>query len=131
MFGAEAVQISAEALDQKFAEYSNPEAFVSAQELKSLMDKGENVVVIGALNPVKPDAPISGSFSMWRGDYSAAEGEYAYDGMRNSVEDMEALLSKFGANTDTTIVVYAANAHHDAARLFWQIKTLVMTTFVT
>ncbi|SKA58124.1 sulfurtransferase [Enterovibrio nigricans] len=124
MFGAEAVQISAEALDQKFAEYSNPEAFVSAQELKSLMDKGENVVVIGALNPVKPDAPISGSFSMWRGDYSAAEGEYAYDGMRNSVEDMEALLSKFGANTDTTIVVYAANAHHDAARLFWQIKNL-------
>ncbi|PMN70750.1 sulfurtransferase [Enterovibrio norvegicus] len=124
MFGAEAVQVSNQVLQEKFAEYANPEAFVSAQDLKAMMESDKNVVVIGALNPMKPDAPISGSFTMWRNDYSAAKETYGYDGMRNSVEDMEALLSKFGATPDSTIVVYAANAHHDAARLFWQIENL-------
>ncbi|PMN90503.1 sulfurtransferase [Enterovibrio norvegicus] len=124
MFGAEAVQVSNHVLQEKFAEYANPEAFVSAQELKQMMESDEKLVVIGALNPMKPDAPIAGSFSMWRNDYSAAKDVYGYDGMRNSVEDMEALLSKFGATPDSTIVVYAANAHHDAARLFWQIENL-------
>ncbi|WP_281544227.1 rhodanese-like domain-containing protein [Grimontia sp. SpTr1] len=124
MFGAEAVQVSAEVLEQKFAEYANPEAFVSAQEVKQMMDRDLDVVVIGALNPMKPDAPIEGSFSMWRPDYSAAKEAYEFDGMRNSVEEMESLLSSYGATPETTIVVYAANSHHDAARLFWQIKNL-------
>lgn len=124
MFGAKAVVVSADSLEQKFATYANPEAFVSTQDVKDMMDKGEDVVVIGALNPMKPDAPISGSFTLWRPDYSAAEGEYAFDGMRNSVDDMEALLSSYGATPESTIVVYAANSHHDAARLFWQIRNL-------
>ncbi|MGF1769385.1 sulfurtransferase [Enterovibrio makurazakiensis] len=124
MFGAKAVQVSADVLNEKFNEYANPEAFISAQDLKSIMGTGADVVVIGALNPVKPDAPIEGSFSMWRNDYSAAEGDYAFDGMRNSVDEMEAILSQYGATPSSTIVVYAANSHHDAARLFWQIKNL-------
>ncbi|WP_407330741.1 sulfurtransferase [Enterovibrio sp. 27052020O] len=124
MFGAQAVTVSADVLNEKFNEYANPEAFISAQDLKSIMGTGADVVVIGALNPMKPDAPIEGSFSMWRNDYSAADGVYAFDGMRNSVEEMEALLSQYGATPSSTIIVYAANSHHDAARLFWQIKNL-------
>ncbi|WP_028025127.1 sulfurtransferase [Enterovibrio calviensis] len=124
MFGAKAVQVSADVLNEKFNEYANPEAFISAQDLKNMMGTDADVVVIGALNPVKPDAPIEGSFSMWRNDYSAADGDYAFDGMRNSVDEMEAILSQYGATPSSTIVVYAANSHHDAARLFWQIKNL-------
>ncbi|MGR5238055.1 sulfurtransferase [Vibrio alfacsensis] len=124
MFSAEAVTVDAAAQEQKFTEYANPEHFISAQQLKSLMDSDEDVVVIGALNPIKPDSPISGSYTMWRNDYSAADGVYEFEGMSNSVEEMETILGSFGATADSTIVVYAAGSHHDAARLYWQIYNL-------
>lgn len=61
---------------------------------------------------------------MWRSDYSANEDAYPYGGMRNTKEEMESILSKFGATKKSTIVVYASNKHHDAARVWWQIKLL-------
>ncbi|MCV5263294.1 hypothetical protein OFC55_37100, partial [Escherichia coli] len=85
---------------------------------KSLMDGDKDVVGIGALNPIKPDSPISGSYTMWRNDYSAPEDAYDFGGMSNSTEEMETILGSFGATTDSTIVVYAAGSHHDAARLY-------------
>lgn len=124
-FSAPAVEVSEQTLNSKFSQYSHPESFISAQKLKNMMDDPQqNVVVIGSLNPIKPDAAIKGSFTLWRDDYSAKEGDYDFDGMRNSTEEMEALLSSFGATPDSTIVVYAATTHHDAARLYWQIQNL-------
>lgn len=124
MFGAEKIVVDGSAQGQKISEYAHPESFITPMQLKDLMDKGKDVVVIGALNPTKGDTPISGSFTMWRSDYSAAEGAYEYGGMRNTTEEMEAILSSYGATEDSTIVVYAANSHHDAARLWWQVKLL-------
>ncbi|EIV1638449.1 TPA: sulfurtransferase [Vibrio parahaemolyticus] len=124
MFSAEAVIVDAAAQEQKFTQYAHPEHFISAQQLKSLMDGDKDVVVIGALNPIKPDSPISGSYTMWRNDYSATEDAYDFGGMSNSTEEMETILGSFGATTDSTIVVYAAGSHHDAARLYWQIHNL-------
>ncbi|MDW2138415.1 sulfurtransferase, partial [Vibrio sp. 2128(2023)] len=66
MLSAEAVIVDAAAQEQKFTQYAHPEHFISAQQLKSLMDGDKDVVVIGALNPIKPDSPISGSYTMWR-----------------------------------------------------------------
>ncbi|MDW3171220.1 rhodanese-like domain-containing protein, partial [Vibrio sp. Y184] len=123
-FSAEAVIVDAAAQEQKFTQYAHPEHFISAQQLKSLMDGDKDVVVIGALNPIKPDSPISGSYTMWRNDYSATEDAYDFGGMSNSTEEMETILGSFGATTDSTIVVYAAGSHHDAARLYWQIHNL-------
>lgn len=125
VFAAPAVTVSAQTLDTKFAQYSHPESFISAQKLKVLMDDpNQDVVVIGALNPIKPDAPIAGSFSLWRDDYSTTDDSYPFDGMRNSTADMEQLLSQFGATETSTIVVYAATSHHDAARLYWQLQNI-------
>lgn len=124
MFGAEEVIVDSSAQGAKISEYAHPESFITPLQLKDLMDNDKGVVVIGALNPTKGDTPISGSFTMWRSDYSAQEDAYPFGGMRNSTEEMEAILSSYGATTDTTIVVYAANSHHDAARLWWQVKLL-------
>lgn len=123
-FGVQKVVVDASEQGQKISEFYNPEAFITPFQLKELMNKNADVVVIGSLNPKKADSPISGSFTVWRGDYSAAEGVYNFGGMRNTKEEMEELLSNFGATPKSTIVVYAANAHHDAARLHWQIKML-------
>ncbi|UPQ86965.1 sulfurtransferase [Vibrio sinaloensis] len=124
LLGAKAVQVSESAQVNKFAEYHHSDSFITAQSLNQMMHSGQDVVVIGALNPLKPDQPIAGSFSMWRSDYSAKDGAYDFGGMRNSTEEMESILSQYGATPESTIVVYAANAHHDAARLYWQIKNL-------
>lgn len=124
IFGARAVIVDATEQAQKLAEFANPDAFITPKQLKYLMDNNKDVVVIGALNPVRGDSPIQGSFTMWRNDYSADEEVYGFGGMRNSIEEMEAILSSFGVKPETTIVVYAANDHHDAARLWWQIKLL-------
>lgn len=124
-FGTRKVIVDSTEQGQKIAEYANPDAFITPLQLFDLMENdSEGVVVIGALNPARADNPISGSFTMWRGDYSAAEGVYSFGGMANTVEEMEAILSRFGVRQDTTIVVYASNDHHDAARLWWQIKLL-------
>lgn len=124
VFSATAVEVSSSELESKFAKYANAERFIAPKELNTLMENDEDVVVIGALNPMKPDQPIAGSFSMWRSDYSAKPDEYEFGGMSNTTEEMEAILGSYGATSDSTIVLYAANAHHDAARLYWQIKSL-------
>lgn len=123
-FGVQAVEVDSSEQGQKIAAYANPDAFITPKQLKGLMEKNEDVVIIGALNPKNGDSPISGSHTMWRGDYSAQEGEYPFGGMRGSVELMEGILSGYGATPESTIVVYASNSHHDAARLWWQIKSL-------
>lgn len=123
-FGTQKVIVDSTEQGLKIAEYANPDAFITPLQLFDLMENDKGVVVIGALNPTKLETPIAGSFTMWRGAYSAAEGVYPYGGMANTVEEMEEILSAYGVEQDTTIVVYASNDHHDAARLWWQIKLL-------
>jgi len=108
----------------KIAQYANPDAFITPLQLFDLMENSRGVVVIGTLDPTKLDTQIKGSFTMWRDDYSASEGVYEFDGMANTAEQMETILSTFGVEQDTIIVIYASNDHHDAARLWWQIKLL-------
>ena len=124
IMGVEAVSVDASEQIQKIAEYANADAFITPEALQQLTESEQNVVMIGALNPVRADRPISGSFSVWRPDYSATGDSYPFGGMRPEKEEMEAMLSSFGATQESTIVVYAANDHHDAARLYWQIKML-------
>ncbi len=110
--------------------------FISVQELKSMMDdKDPNLILIGVLHNKKryipgnnAGRPINGSFTVWRPDYSG-DGSMeaiapAVSGFRKSKAEMEVLLSKAGATQDSFIVVYSADAMHDAARVYWQIKLL-------
>lgn len=119
---SEAVATSTYFNTQTIHKYVNPDAFITAKQLKALKDSGENIVIIGTLNPLKFHQPIEGSFTLWRNDYSADKKEYPFGGMSNSVKDMDLILSNYGATQDTTIVVYSADRHHDAGRLYWQIK---------
>ncbi len=130
------VEIDESAQGKKISEYSKPKAIISAEQLKSMKDdKNKDLVVIGILDSSKAiipgnlaGKPIEGSYTVWRPDYSGAGSKETLSeevgGFRKSKENMEELLSKAGATDKSTIVVYAADAHHDAARLYWQIKLL-------
>lgn len=119
--GIEAQEVDMDEQQQKIAEYANPEVFMTASELKDLMESDEDVVVIGTMD--ERGGAIPGSFEVWRPDYSGTD-LYPYDGMANEKEEVEALLGSFGVTPETTIVTYAANAQHDSARVFWQLKML-------
>ena len=111
-------------------------AIISAGELKAQIDSGDkNLVLFGVINPTAalvpfsvPSRPIADSWLVWRGDYSSGKTQEAIapevTGFRRSQADMEALLSKAGVTPDSKIVVYAADAMHDAARFVWQLKVL-------
>lgn len=130
------VRIAGNAQSDKLAAFANQDAFISPAELKQLMDRNEpNLVVIGVINPTlaivplhAARAPIAGSFTVWRADYSGVNSPLAMapavSGMALSREIMENLLSRAGATTQSTIVVYALDNMHDAARFMWQIRQL-------
>lgn len=119
--GIEAQEVDMDEQQEKISEYANPEVFMTANELKDLMETDEDVVVIGTMS--ERGGAIPGSFEIWRPDYSGTD-LYPYDGMANEKEEIEALLGSFGVTPETTIVTYAANAQHDSARVFWQLKML-------
>jgi len=130
------VRIEGNAQSQKLAAYANQDAFISPAELNMLRERNErDVVVIGVLNPTSAliplnpaRSPIDGTFAVWRPDYSGTNAPTAIapavSGMAFSREVMEDLLSRAGATPSSMIVVYAADALHDAARFMWQIRQL-------
>ena len=67
---------------------------------------------------------IKDSFTLWRDDYFSHNHSFPYDGMRNTDKEMASILSDFGVNKNTLIVIYSADRHHDSGRLYWQIKLL-------
>ncbi|OIJ17439.1 hypothetical protein BKP37_02760 [Anaerobacillus alkalilacustris] len=108
--------------EAKISEYANPNAFVTAEQLKTMLDDtSKDVVVIGTMDA--RGGAIPGSFQVWRPDYSGTD-VYAFGGMANTKEEMERLFSQLGITPETTIVTYAANDQHDSARVFWQAKML-------
>ncbi|MGU3812806.1 sulfurtransferase [Vibrio diabolicus] len=124
MFSTKAVVLDEINLQKKFLEYAHPEHFISASSLRRLMEENDDVIVLGALNPITLNEPIRGSHTLWRDEYSSSQDSYGFEGMSNSPDDMIRILSNFGATPESTIVVYAANSHHDAARLYWQVHNL-------
>ncbi len=110
--------------------------FMPVAELKKMVDaKDPNLILIGVLSDKKryipgnnAGKPIDGSFEVWRPDYSGSGSSEAastkVSGFRKSKAEMEMLLSQAGATPESTIVVYSADAMHDATRVYWQIKLL-------
>ncbi len=110
--------------------------FISVADLKAMMDKKDpNLVLFGVLHNKKryvpfdnAGKPIQGSYTMWRPDYSGKGSTEASSpditGYRKSKEQMEELLAKAAIKPDSVIVVYSADAMHDAARVYWQLKLL-------
>jgi len=115
---------------------ANSSGLISAAQLKEAVDRGDsNLVIIGVINPTAAlvpfspaSRPIEGSYLVWRGDYSGGGTAEAISpevtGVRRSREDMEALLSRAGVTQNSRIVVYSADAMHDAARFVWQLRLL-------
>jgi len=114
----------------------NSGRIISAAQLKGAIDSGDkNLVIIGVINPTAAlvpfsasSKPIEGSYLVWRNDYSGGGSSEAISpevtGVRKSKEDMEGLLSRAGVTTDSKIVVYSADAMHDAGRFAWQLRLL-------
>jgi len=115
---------------------SSDTMIIEVDELRRAMTaEGDDLVVIGTINPALANVPfttpfrsISDSYLVWRPDYSGSDAESAISsnitGMRRSVSEMEELLSRTDITSDTYIVIYSADAMHDAARIVWQLRMM-------
>ena len=109
---------------------------INVHELRqAIVEEDDRLIIIGVINPTQELIPqsvasraIEGAYLVWRPDYSAGGSDAAISpnitGMRRSVAEMEELLSRAGATAESKIVVYAADAMHDAARFVWQLRML-------
>ena len=108
---------------EKYSDYANADKIVSALEAKELIDAGGNIVIVDVTKSTDYLlGHIEGAVNVWRPDYSADKGEYAYNGMRSSREKMAKLLGSLGADKDTKIIVYSNHHNYDATRFMWQLE---------
>ncbi|MDR2182540.1 MAG: hypothetical protein LBE55_00025 [Clostridiales bacterium] len=108
---------------------------VTAEEVYLAMRGGRDITVVGVINPLEELVPFStsssaipGAYLVWRPDYSGGGSDAAISpnvtGMRRSVAEMEALLSRANVTSASDIVVYSADLMHDSARFVWQLRML-------
>ncbi len=108
---------------EKYGDYVDADQIVSALEAKDLIAAGGNIVIVDVTKSTDYLlGHIEGAVNVWRPDYSADKGEYAYDGMRASREKMAKLLGALGADKDTKFIVYSNHHNYDATRFMWQLQ---------
>ncbi len=118
---------------------NNPELegtkFITASDLKGLLDSNEDVTLFGVLSSTKAmipltdeSTPIDGTYRVWRPDYSGSGNPEAlspvYGGFRKTKEEMEDLLSRGDISKDDIFVVYSTGSMHDGTRFGWQLELL-------
>jgi len=64
---------------------------------------------------------IAGAFNLWRPDYSDSQHPN-FSGMRANKVQLEKLLSKYGVDNQTTLLLYDEKGNCDAARFAWQLE---------
>ncbi|ADO84330.1 sulfurtransferase [Ilyobacter polytropus] len=108
------------AMAKDYSQYANPEALVSPEKAKKIMESNKNVVVFDVRRSAEfMVGHIPGAVDIWRNDISADKNEYPFGGMRATVEKMENVLGQYGVDSNTHILIYDAKADYDAARLWW------------
>ncbi|MDZ7673112.1 MAG: sulfurtransferase [Halanaerobiales bacterium] len=96
--------------------YANPDALISCEDLNTMLED-ENVVVVDNRGKVKyHTGHIPGAVNIEKGEMKADGG------MRLTKSDFEALFSKYGIENDDTVVVYDDHGDLYSAWLWWMAK---------
>lgn len=115
----DAAQLTADELE--LSSYVETGHLVTAKTAANLMESRKDVLILDVRKAVDyATGHVPGSVNIFRGDYSAAEAQYPFGGMRASKEEMEAFMGRLGVTQDTLILAYDAKGNYDAARLWWQ-----------
>lgn len=94
----------------------------TVKQTKAFMEKSEDVVLFQISKKEKFDKEhITGAFQLWRPDYEN-RSDYPYGGMMAKQEDIEVLLSQYGVESQTQIILYDTKGNVDAARFWWILR---------
>lgn len=103
--------------EAKYKNYANPKAVISPEELKSIMNK-KNLVIVDFRQPAKYTLEhIEGAVNAWRSEEENPNAEYG--GMRATSEQFANFLESKGISNDTLVVIYDEKGDYDAARMWW------------
>ena len=93
---------------------------VSPESANEMITNEDNIVVLDVRKEGDFEkGHIEGSYQIWRLDFGAEKGEYAYNGMRGTSEKLAKTLGEYGITSETHIILLSAQADYDAARLWW------------
>jgi len=97
------------------------DAFVSAVQVLEAIENDSNWIIIDVRKVEEFSAGhLPSAHRLWRNDIESSE--FPYGGMAIEKEALEAILSSFGATSQSKFVVYDAIGGCDAARLWWLIR---------
>lgn len=102
---------------------TTPAFTISAQTLQQWLASEQPPVVLD----VRPKADylqghVPGARQLWRPDYHAKPGLYAFDGMRTHANDLYSRLSRLGVTSDDHLVLYSHDLGKDAYYLAWLLQ---------
>ncbi|MCG0276458.1 MAG: sulfurtransferase [Thermosediminibacteraceae bacterium] len=103
--------------------YANPEAIITPQELKELIDKNAVKIIDARPEDRYAKEHIPGAVRAWRNEYN--DPTHKYEGMRATPEQFAQLMSKLGIANGDLVVIYGDAEKHspaDAARVWWLFK---------
>lgn len=96
---------------------------MSAERAHFILENESNVLLLDVRQRVKYLlGHIPGAHNIWRPAFQANEDDYPFSGMRADKAKMEKLLSRLGADSNTTILLYDDQTGADAARFWWILK---------
>jgi thiosulfate/3-mercaptopyruvate sulfurtransferase len=115
-----ALAVAVAAVADNYKGYAKPEGFITAAELKAMIDaKDPQLVVIAVASvPQYFSGHIPGAIQVWRPDYAAKAEQRG--GVEEDImvpEDFTTFAQKLGVNPDSKVVIY--DHQYDATRLWW------------
>lgn len=101
----------------KYKSYANPKALISPEELKSIMNK-KDLVIVDFRQPAKYTLEhIEGAVNAWRSEEENPDSPYG--GIRATPEQFANFLESKGISNDSLVVIYDEKGDYDAARMWW------------
>ncbi|MCG8642238.1 MAG: sulfurtransferase [Desulfobacterales bacterium] len=103
--------------NSKYSQYANPTALISPDELKSIMDQDDLVIVDFRRSANYLIEHIPGAVNVWRNEEE--NSDHQYGGMRATPEQFKNFLESKGISNDSLVVIYDEKGDYDASRMWW------------
>ncbi|MBM7556417.1 sulfurtransferase [Halanaerobacter jeridensis] len=105
--------------------YANPEMVISAEELHSDLESGEDIAILDVTNKMNyTKAHIPGAVSIWGGEMATTNQVKGEDvkGLILPPQEFEDVMEEKGISNNTRVVVYDHSGGLWATRVWWMLQ---------
>ena len=122
-FGACSTKVTERAEDGqvRVEDYASTRYLIEIDQLMTEMTTNTDLIIFDVRHPDSyKGGHIPGAINLWRPEIQS--DDYEYPGMMASIDEMKAVLSNLGCQSNSKIIMYDNQCNVDAARLWWILK---------